>query len=551
MFSSPDKTCDHPNESQHSVGDKSPITKNKSELACVKSWFEEFSDVQKQLFFTDLLNRYESVQKSAAEYILRRKAEKAGVNFTNLLPYHLLIYLFSFLDAESLIAVSKVCWYCKLLADSNALWYLQCKQKNWELPNVPRNNELPPGFWKHYYLERSRFNWKKTLLSPSPAVITNTSPSQMSQASTKTTYLTVPEPGKVNVKIWFPSEQTSKSTKDIPTTDTQTISKRPEKRAEFSRKTSNRTVAPTESQGRMNSVPVSYITGYEDTSGPRFIDIRRRLVSPSVAKQPLKVERQWMPFTKGQPESPTAYERMKRALWLGQVRRRYSFKELNRRAKSALERKGNVTPCPHRKKLYSPIEPKTKCFAEVFASPCTAGSYSPIRGAVWPTETEDGFVELTKGSSANTAQYKPGSFTPIPVYLGDGDPSASLLSEIVTSYSDGDIHTVTELAHVTVSSGWERELAIGLLETVKLGPPIIFRALLSPHTGSSTSGSLDHNCSKMSYIPVSSQADLDNPATRTSSIDANSENKNLKHEQLESLTSPSICDRSITLNPKN
>ncbi|GAA50237.1 hypothetical protein CLF_104271 [Clonorchis sinensis] len=261
----------------------------------------------------------------------------------------------------------------------------------------------------------------------------------MSQASTKTTYLTVPEPGKVNVKIWFPSEQTSKSTKDIPTTDTQTISKRPEKRAEFSRKTSN------------------YITGYEDTSGPRFIDIRRRLVSPSVAKQPLKVERQWMPFTKGQPESPTAYERMKRALWLGQGKR-----------------SDHEAFCPRHR----------------------------------------------------TTNHK----------------------QIVTSYSDGDIHTVTELVHVTVSSGWERELAIGLLETVQLGPPIIFRALLSPHTGSSTSGSLDHNCWKMSYIPVSSQADLDNPATRTSSIDANSENKNLKHEQLESLTSPSICDRSITLN---
>ncbi|TGZ61487.1 hypothetical protein CRM22_007956 [Opisthorchis felineus] len=518
MFFSPDNACDHPNKSQQSVGDQSSVTRSKSEtfhlqLACVKSWFEDFSDVQKQLFFTDLLNRYESVQKNAAEYILRKKAAKAGVNFTNLLPYHLLIYLFSFLDAESLIAVSKVCWYCKLLVDSNALWYLQCKQKNWELPSVLPNSELPPGFWKHYYMERSRFNLKKTLLSPSPAVSTSTRTSQMSPVLPRTTCLTVPESCKLNFKMWFPSEQISQSTKDSSTTNTQTMSKRLGKRAVICRKTS-KTVAPRESQGRMNSVPVSYITGYEEVSGPRFIDIRRRIVSPSFAKQSLKVERQWLPFSKGQSDSPTAYERMKRALWLDQVRRRYSFKELNRRAKTVLERKGNVTPCPYRKGLYSPIEPKTKCFAEVFASTCAAGSYSPIHGAAWPSGTEDGFVELTKGSPANPTRYKPGSFTPIPVYLDVGEPRTSSLSEHVTSYSSGDIYTVAELAHVTVSTGWERESAVGLLEAVKVDPSIIYRTRLSPHSGASISGSLDHNCPKMSYISVSSEAAY--PFTTTS-----------------------------------
>ncbi|OON19192.1 hypothetical protein X801_04943, partial [Opisthorchis viverrini] len=365
-----------------------------------------------------------------------------------------------------------VCWYCKLLADSNALWYLQCKLKNWELPNLLPNDELPPGFWKRYYLERSHFNRKKNLLSPSSAVITNTTISQMSHESTRTTYLTVPEAGK----------------------------------------------------SPMNPVPVGHITSYE----------RRRLVSPTVAKPSVKVERQWRPFSKGQPDS---HERMERALWLGQVRRRYSFKELNRRAKS-----GNVTPCPHRKGLYSPIEPRTKCFAEVFANTCTSGSYSPLRGAVWPPGTEDGFVELTKESPANTTQCKPGNFTSTLVYLGDGDPRTSLLSELVTSYSGGDIHSVTELAHVTVSTGWERESAMGLLETVQLGPPIICRTLLSANTRPSVSGLLNHTCSKMSYIPVSSQSDLDNPATPNATYVT----ENLEHEQLELLTSPSICDRSLS-----
>ncbi|KAF5396256.1 hypothetical protein PHET_10994 [Paragonimus heterotremus] len=140
-------------------GDREKVFSNEDEQ--LKHWFIEFSDEQKRIILHDLLSLCRKEHLDQMEISFRKTLGKIRCNFTKILPHSLVLYLFSFCDPRTLVNLSQVSWFCKLLADSNEVWLEKCRQKNWNLPGSEWQMNMPPKFWKRFYMEKQRMTSKQ------------------------------------------------------------------------------------------------------------------------------------------------------------------------------------------------------------------------------------------------------------------------------------------------------------------------------------------------------------------------------------------------------
>jgi len=96
-----------------------------------------YSCKPRQLFHTrDILNKISPVYH---------------IDFTRILPRVVCLYIMSFLDPRSLSRCSQVCWYWKMLSESDQLWMPKCLRFGWNLNYIPSSFES--GIWKQFYIE--------------------------------------------------------------------------------------------------------------------------------------------------------------------------------------------------------------------------------------------------------------------------------------------------------------------------------------------------------------------------------------------------------------
>lgn len=153
---------------------KIPPPEFKMKLDCMKHWFSEFDNEQKNLMIKALLEDCGTVQNHFLSVIMEKKGHQTCPpncqDLLSWLPTHLSLYIFSFLDAVSLAKVSRVCrsWY--ILANEPSLWQQFCRDTKWQLS--PRGEKkflaactLPDKAvdWKRNFIDRFRLrrNWLK------------------------------------------------------------------------------------------------------------------------------------------------------------------------------------------------------------------------------------------------------------------------------------------------------------------------------------------------------------------------------------------------------
>ncbi|RNA40424.1 F-box only 16 [Brachionus plicatilis] len=114
-------------------------------------WFETWNDGQRRQAIVEMLMACKPKQLFATREALDKISPVYHIDFTRILPRVICLYIFSFLDPRSLSRCAQVCWYWKMLAESDQLWMPKCLRFGWNLNYIP--NSFESGIWKQFYIE--------------------------------------------------------------------------------------------------------------------------------------------------------------------------------------------------------------------------------------------------------------------------------------------------------------------------------------------------------------------------------------------------------------
>lgn len=114
-------------------------------------WFETWNDTQRNAVVEDILYTCKPKQLFHTRDVLNKISPVYHLDFTRLLPRVLCLYIMSYLDPRSLSRCSQVCWYWKMLSETDQLWMPKCLRFGWNLNYIPSSFES--GIWKQFYIE--------------------------------------------------------------------------------------------------------------------------------------------------------------------------------------------------------------------------------------------------------------------------------------------------------------------------------------------------------------------------------------------------------------
>ncbi|XP_063727943.1 F-box only protein 16-like [Symsagittifera roscoffensis] len=120
--------------------------------ALLFKWWQKWTNEQRVVILQDLLENSRNEQKQFAETHLKKTFPARQLDFTRVLPRHLSLYIFSFLDPRSLCRCSQVCWFWKYLTEEDVLWMAKNLRFGWDLGFKPTPFET--GIWKRNYIQK-------------------------------------------------------------------------------------------------------------------------------------------------------------------------------------------------------------------------------------------------------------------------------------------------------------------------------------------------------------------------------------------------------------
>ncbi|XP_062586271.1 epithelial cell-transforming sequence 2 oncogene-like [Saccostrea cucullata] len=116
----------------------------------ISHWFDLWTDSQRKRFFAAIFQQCERPQYKFVQNWFQDNVPLQHLDFTTVLPKFLSLYIFSFLDPQSLCRCAQVSWHWKFLSEQDVVWMPKCLNYGWFLPYKAPDNEF--GAWKKYYL---------------------------------------------------------------------------------------------------------------------------------------------------------------------------------------------------------------------------------------------------------------------------------------------------------------------------------------------------------------------------------------------------------------
>uniref|UniRef100_A0A8D2J6P9 F-box protein 16 n=1 Tax=Varanus komodoensis TaxID=61221 RepID=A0A8D2J6P9_VARKO len=113
-------------------------------------WFDKWTDSQRRSVLVDFLERCSLSQLKFCLKQLQSRVPAEALDFTTELPRVLSLYIFSFLDPQSLCRCAQVSWHWKYLAELDQLWMPKCLLLGWHISFPPTPFE--EGIWKKHYI---------------------------------------------------------------------------------------------------------------------------------------------------------------------------------------------------------------------------------------------------------------------------------------------------------------------------------------------------------------------------------------------------------------
>ncbi|CAG5125526.1 unnamed protein product, partial [Candidula unifasciata] len=132
----------------------------------VKKWFLKWNDNQRKKLFEELVVVSQRKQLEYARELIDSRIPCNKEDFTRFLPRVITLYIFSFLDAQSLCRCAQVCWYWRYLTELDQLWMPRCLHFGWYLTFTPSPYEN--GVWKRNFAEQ--FKIMQAILPKNPPV---------------------------------------------------------------------------------------------------------------------------------------------------------------------------------------------------------------------------------------------------------------------------------------------------------------------------------------------------------------------------------------------
>ncbi|XP_077207427.1 epithelial cell-transforming sequence 2 oncogene-like isoform X2 [Paroedura picta] len=116
----------------------------------ISHWFDMWTDKQRKQFLHWILLKCGASQLKFVRKWFVENTPVIKVDFTNLLPRFISLYIFSFLSPKDLCAGAQVSWHWKFLTEQDYLWMPKCVRFGWFLPYSPGKNEY--SAWKQHYI---------------------------------------------------------------------------------------------------------------------------------------------------------------------------------------------------------------------------------------------------------------------------------------------------------------------------------------------------------------------------------------------------------------
>ncbi|XP_078322430.1 epithelial cell-transforming sequence 2 oncogene-like isoform X2 [Crassostrea virginica] len=116
----------------------------------ISHWFDLWTDSQRKRFFATVFQQCKRPQYKFVQNWFQDNVPLQHLDFTTVLPKFLSLYVFSFLDPQSLCRCAQVSWHWRFLSEQDVVWMPKCLNYGWFLPYKPPDNEF--GGWKKYYL---------------------------------------------------------------------------------------------------------------------------------------------------------------------------------------------------------------------------------------------------------------------------------------------------------------------------------------------------------------------------------------------------------------
>ncbi|XP_069127414.1 epithelial cell-transforming sequence 2 oncogene-like isoform X1 [Argopecten irradians] len=116
----------------------------------VSHWFDLWSDSQRKRFFDVVFQQCRRNQYKFVQQWFQERVPLQHLDFTTVLPRFLSVYIFSFLEPQSLCRAGQASWHWKFLTAQDEIWMPKCLKYGWMLPYRPPKNEY--GAWKQHYV---------------------------------------------------------------------------------------------------------------------------------------------------------------------------------------------------------------------------------------------------------------------------------------------------------------------------------------------------------------------------------------------------------------
>ncbi|XP_072537320.1 F-box only protein 16 [Salminus brasiliensis] len=117
----------------------------------LRKWFDKWTDGQRKKVLQDFFSWCTAGQLKYLRQILCSQVPEEALDFTNVLPRVISLYVFSFLDPRSLCRCAQVSWHWKSLVELDQLWMPKCLKLGWCITFAPTPFEQ--GVWKRHYVE--------------------------------------------------------------------------------------------------------------------------------------------------------------------------------------------------------------------------------------------------------------------------------------------------------------------------------------------------------------------------------------------------------------
>ncbi|XP_017575693.1 F-box only protein 16 [Pygocentrus nattereri] len=117
----------------------------------IGKWFDKWTDSQRKQVLQDFFSRCTAGQLKYLRQTLCSQVPEEALDFTNVLPHVISLYIFSYLDPRSLCRCAQVSWHWKSLVELDQLWMPKCLRLGWCITFTPTPFEQ--GVWKRHYVE--------------------------------------------------------------------------------------------------------------------------------------------------------------------------------------------------------------------------------------------------------------------------------------------------------------------------------------------------------------------------------------------------------------